>query len=135
MSDDARDYKKFINTLRCPLCKAQLDGSVHPSRSILECRANPAEYSCIYQNKQKKPASETVTLYYSDYYYEMLVAPQADGQYVSIIDRYDLSFDKDKIRKSKLRLYKIPANMIALYAKYPTQEELLKKLKMYNLFS
>lgn len=135
MSDEARDYKKFINALRCPICKAQLDGNIHLMRSELECRGNPLEYRCYFSNKQTEPYLEVLSIYYDDFQYEMKIRPQGNHRYESIIDRYDLSFLPDKKHLSIVRLYRVPANLSELFTKRPSQKDLLKKMKMYNLFS
>lgn len=47
-----KEFIKFINTLRCPICKSNLDGSVGEITNIY-CRLDPDEYNAQYQQGTK----------------------------------------------------------------------------------
>lgn len=54
-----RQFIKFINTLRCPICQAGLDGSISDEANIY-CRFNPDEYHAQYKQGTFIPVRDSI---------------------------------------------------------------------------
>lgn len=91
ISEKDKQYNRFINSLRCPLCGAQLDGSVNPGRSELECRWSPDEYSCKYINYGTEPVEQTVRVTVNNMEY-VATCIYENNCYNTIIYTFDLTF-------------------------------------------
>lgn len=61
----SKDFQKFINSLRCPICKNQLDGNF----TELYCVQNPIEYTAKYSANSETPNSEKLVLFFNKNYY------------------------------------------------------------------
>lgn len=135
ISDEERDYKRFINSLRCPMCGAQLDGNIHLMRSLLECRGSPDEYKCGYYNKQTYPKHETFKIIMNKFEYEAHVSTLDSGELETVISSYDMGWTEYTRPKSKKILYVIPGRAVGLFINKISVEKFEEKLKIYNTFS
>ena len=78
MKELEKEFIKFCNTLRCPLCSAQLDGGVSAKAANLYCRANPDEYKVNYFKNDPIFYKRTVRINFNATQYEILT--YHDGQ-------------------------------------------------------
>ena len=133
LSDD-KDFIKFCNDLRCPLCESQLDGNIHPKLAALYCARNNKEYIVSWRPNSEHPDREQILYLYPQYEYIIDIILVA-GQYRTNIYRYnaDMSeYHKASTQKIMLEVY---GARTTFFRKRMEEEIFLKKLKTYQVFS
>jgi hypothetical protein len=133
------DMKKFANKLRCPLCKAQLDGAVSFVDAKLSCVANPEEY-CVYYPGRGLARREAARVSNDFYTYELIyyltgLDENEVPQYEVTINQLDLSIPRPDMReKNKKRLYCFNGVRVLPINENLTADNILKKLELYQVF-
>ena len=88
-----KEFKQFINSLRCPLCNSQLDGNVHPKEARIYCVTDNNEYKATWHPNQESPEFELIHYTYPQYGYEIIIRKIGDEFRTSIC-----RFNMDVIR-------------------------------------
>jgi len=135
---DPQQYKEFVNycnKLRCPLCKSQLDGVIKYDFADLYCVSNNQEYMCILSSPDDDFDVEQFIYWYPQYQYTICVANLNNGQYRTTVDRYSLDYVPRLRVQSKKEIFRHVGGQIPFFRSKKSEEELLKKLKIYTIFS
>jgi hypothetical protein len=130
-----KDFVKFCNSLRCPICDSQLDGNILPKKALLYCCVNNSEYSGVWLLQESLPEEERSIYYYADFEYEINVRRQGPTTFYTTIDRYNTGTTKFYREQSRKRLFDITGNRIVFFHKRLEEAAFLKKMKTYILFS
>lgn len=133
MSAD-KDFLKFCNSLRCPLCGSQLDGKIHVIHSQLYCVNNNDEYIVSYYSNLEFPQFEKIKYYYPQYNYIVISEKHHnDNEYYNTISRANTD---------NLPIYQVPELILeyngdrpSYFRKRMEEKEFLNKLKLYLVFS
>lgn len=130
-----KEFRKFVNSLRCPLCDSQLDGNLHPKEAKLYCITNNDEYSGVWVPEDENPRHESIKYYYSQYEYVISVNRIGVDQYRTMINRYNrdvIQFYKNTTRKV---IFDFTGDRLLFFRKRMEEDVFLNKLKLYNVFS
>lgn len=130
-----KEFVKFCNSLRCPLCDAQLDGNIHPKKARLYCARDNREYKTTYLPGEAVPETEFLIYWYPIYEYEINIVRMNYDMFVTCIDRFEagvISRYRDSTRK---RVFDNKGARIPFFRKRMEEEVFLKKLKTYQVFS
>lgn len=130
-----RRFNKFCNSLRCPLCKSQLDGNIHPKEAKLYCVANNDEYICRWLPGDETPASEMIRYWYSEYEYDILITRYGDSSFRTQIIRYNRNVNPIYRNKSRKEMFDLTGARVLFFRHRMSEEEFLNKLKLYSVFS
>jgi hypothetical protein len=128
------NFKKFINSLRCPLCQSQLDGSAHCKEARLYCVANNDEYKVTWKPDTLGPENELITHYYGQYKYIISIT-RFEENYVTSIDRFNNDFSIKYINSSRKNMFKYTGDRINFFRQKIDEQSFLNKLKLYSVFS
>ncbi len=129
-----KKLERFCNTLRCPLCEAQLDGGVFPGEARLFCRANPEEYACVYTPNLTEPVNSSISLTYDCNQYEVMHFRTQSGSYINTVFVIDLTMRVDLRQKFKKKMFDFEGSRL-IVPKTTTEAGLLSKFKTYIIFS
>jgi len=130
-----KDFIKFCNNLRCPLCDSQLDGNISTDQAELYCVSNNGEYRCHVHINYNEPFFELIRYWYPQYEYTIQNHLLASG-WTTIIDRYNSDYSLYHKDKSRVRLFEIHGGPKILFFRKRMEEDVfLKKLKTYQTFS
>lgn len=130
-----RDMKKFINDERCPICSAQLEGSVGFDRAtVFCCVGGEKEYKAHYKIGQDFPHWSVTTFYATQFAYEIENNFVVDGMFRNTIYKIDLSFNERFQQSTKKDMLNYEGARLIIKAGM-TEEQLEKKIKLYTLFS
>lgn len=129
-----REFRKFVNSLRCPLCNSQLDGNLHPKEAKLYCISNNDEYHGKWVPESDTPTFETIKYYYNQYQYDINVIKIMD-QFKTSIDRYNLDVVPFYRNTTRKRIFDFTGDRILFFRKRMEEDLFLKKVKTYNVFS
>lgn len=122
-------FKKFCDTLRCPLCNGQLDGNIHEKKASLYCVNDNSEYKCDWLPGQSEPEFEQITFTYSQYQYVILYS-----NLKTIIDRYNMDAHPIQRYKTKKEIFKKSGRLL-FFRKKIEESVFLEQLKTYIIFS
>ena len=130
-----KEMKKFINDERCPVCSAQLDGSVGFDRATVYCRTGgEKEYKAHYKFGQNFPHWSVTTFYTTHFAFEIENTFVVDDMYKNIICKIDLSYNERFQQSTKKELLNYEGERLIIRGGL-TEEQLEKKIKLYTLFS
>ncbi len=136
MKELEREFVKFCNTLRCPLCSAQLDGGVTATSANLYCRATTQEYTVKYFRASPTPSERVARLNFDAVQYEIATYHEGgDSKFQNYIYKLDLSIKREDLRqKSKVLAFQLEGPCVPL--KMETEEKIfLDKIKTFIIFS
>jgi hypothetical protein len=125
-----KSFIKYCNSLRCPLCNSQLDGKISKDGSSLYCVSNNLEYKCNIRDMEV--IWEQICFWYDQYGY-YFYNYKSDDKWITVINRVNLD-DHPTKRKEEL-LFKFNAKIPKLFRLRIEEKDLLKKLKLYTVFS
>jgi hypothetical protein len=132
---DDKEFKKFCNDLRCPLCGSQLDGNLNFKRADLYCVSDNQEFAISYFPEENCTNWKTFRLKFfpNEYLFEIRFSRDGAFKYSSVrcINmelRPGIAYNEAK------RLLSADADISHL-ATIKDEKELIGKLKLYNTFS
>lgn len=129
-----KQFSKFCNSLRCPLCGSQLDGNIHPKEARLYCVSNNEEYFSKWLPGDDTPASEIMRFWYATYQYDILIT-KFNYSFRTQISRYNLDIIPQLRNTTKKEMFDFTGDRLLFFRHRMEEEEFLKKLKLYNVFS
>jgi hypothetical protein len=129
-----KEFIKFCNSLRCPLCGSQLDGNIHPKKAALYCATNNDEYVADWSANSTVPTQERINYYYGDYQYEILTVQGTDN-YHTVIYKINLSLNKILRYAERKKIFEMVGPRLIFFRKRMEEKEFLNKIKLYNVFS
>ena len=128
-------FVRFCNTLRCPLCGAQLDGNIHQKKAELYCVGNNDEYKCRWFPNQNEPEMECIKYWYPQYEYVIAVSRLGPNTYDTSINRYNMDVIPFYRPSTRKEVFRFQGARIPFFRSRMDEEVFLKKLKTYNVFS
>lgn len=135
VDDKHKEFVRFCNSLRCPLCGMQLDGNIHPKKAELYCVGNNDEYKCRWFPDQKEPEMESIKYWYPQYEYVIQITRQGPSTYNTIINRYNLDTLPIYRASTRKEVFSYSGPRVLFFRRRMEEELFLKKLKTYNVFS
>ncbi len=146
MDEDHKQFKRFCNTLRCPLCSCQLDGPIYKSQAELYCVTNNAkymcqwftsnaEYVCRWTPNRDEPQMECLKFWYYPYEYVISVQHQTTGNFLTVVNRYDMDVVPIHKASTRVELFSHKGCRLLAFRRRMGEAEFLKKLKTYTVFS
>lgn len=126
-------FKTYCNSLRCPLCGAQLDGNIHPKGASLYCVNDNDEYTIKLNPNFDKPINETLKHIFNDYEYLISITRVFDS-WRSIILRVSTDIHPEMRYRYWEEIFRFEGR-ITFFRKKLNKEEFIRKLKIYNVFS
>ncbi len=134
-ADQLRLMKDFINAQRCPICDAQLEGSVaYDHATVYCCAGGEAEYKAHYKFGLDKPHWSVSTYYTTNVGFEIENQHVVDDMYRNTVYKLDLTLNKKFQQREKKTLFTYEGAPLAL-KKNLSEEQILEKIKLYTLFS
>lgn len=130
-----RQFNKFVNSLRCPLCGSQLDGNVHPKEARLYCVSNNDEYICKWLPGDDTPASEILRFWYPQYEYDILITRYGSSNFRTQIVRFNLDVLPIYKNTTRKEMFDFTGDRILFFRNRMEEDVFLRKLKLYNVFS
>jgi hypothetical protein len=130
-----KEFYKFCNTLRCPLCGGQLDGSILAKKATLYCVNNNDEYKCHWLPGEDEPDRETIKYWYPQYEYLIHSYRISSGIYKTTIDRFNLDVILKYRHTTRKEVFSHIGSRLLFFRTRMEEEIFLKKLKTYNVFS
>jgi hypothetical protein len=134
MSEKKKEFLKFCNTLRCPLCNGQLDGNVHEKEAKLYCVNDNSEYKCTWRPGETDPFYEKITYYYSQYKYEVISQKAGSSTFDVKVDRLTTGYTSMHLEASRKRVFDHYGDRLLFFRDRMEENVFLKKLKLYNIF-
>lgn len=131
IDDKHKEFVKFCNSLRCPLCSAQLDGAIHKKKANLYCVNDNNEYKTIYVPDVPEPTYELITYTYTQYQY---VIEYCGNPSLTIINRYNMDASPLYRNSTKQEVFKCNGRL-TFFRKRLEENVFLNKLKTYQVFS
>lgn len=135
VDEEHKKFKKFCDTLRCPLCGSQLDGNVHHKEAKLYCVNNNDEYRCFWYPDQIEPAYECLKFWYYPYEYEITTSLSTSLDFHTNICKYDMDVNPIHKSSTRIELFKYQGPRILAFRRRMEEEQFLKKLKTIKVFS
>jgi len=130
-----KEMRNFINSQRCLVCSAQLDGPVsYDGATVYCCEGGEKEYKAKYVFGIEVPTRSICTFYTTHVAFEIDTTHLTDGLYKNILYKIDLSLNPKFQQAEKKELLNYEGERL-LFKKNWTEEELLNKVKLYTLFS
>lgn len=134
VNEKHKEFAKFCNSLRCPLCGAQLDGLINRYKSDLYCVNDNREYKVTYQSGIDDPIDEQITYWYTQYEY-IVRAQRWNNAFITTITRYNSEMVGYHKTNSAKVVFKYNGDRIPFFRKRMDEDVFLEKLKTYQLFS
>lgn len=131
----SKEFTKFCNNLRCPLCDSQLDGNIHDKRADLFCASDNAEYKAVWKPDQEFPEYELLKYCYTQYEYEINISKTGLNTFETYINRFSMDYHISRRRSSCQRVFDYSGDRIPFFRKRMDEDKFLNKLKTYSLFS
>jgi hypothetical protein len=128
-----KEMLRLVNSHRCPLCGAQLDGGVYSTVADVFCRANPDEYSAKYKRGTSVPVSSVQRIYYTETLYEVDSTHLYEDTYRNLIYTVNMTVNARERMKTKKKIVDLECARIVLSNKLD-EPNLLRKIKAYRLF-
>lgn len=126
--------KKFCNNQRCQACGAQLEGQIGFDKATLYCCANEKEYKAVFKYGQEIPVWCCTTMYATHFAFEIINKHLTEELYENLVFKVDLSYNERFQQSTKVELLKYEGERL-VFKEALTEEQLLDKIKLYNLFS
>ncbi|CAB4196844.1 hypothetical protein UFOVP1290_364 [uncultured Caudovirales phage] len=130
-----KEFVKFCNSLRCPLCGSQLDGNIAFKHASLYCCESNVEYTSIWKPGISDPESENLQYNFSQYRYDIYIVRLMNDKYSTKIHRYNLDVSPKYISTTRKEVFNYEGPRILFFRKRMSEQEFLKKLKTYTIFS
>ena len=130
-----KEFVKFCNSLRCPLCGSQLDGNIHPNQALLYCVEDNTEYRCWCHHNEPYPHTETLLYRFPTYEYEVNIYWDGSDVFNTVITRYNSDVAKRYRDSTRMLMLDYKGSRIFLLPKKLDEKAFLKKLKLYITFS
>jgi hypothetical protein len=134
-NEQHKDFVKFCNTLRCPLCGSQLDGNIHAKKAQLYCVLNNDEYKIHWIPGDTAPDFELINFYYTQYQYTITAVHNKFGQFDTVIYRYNMDAHPNQRFKTQKKVFEFTGDRLLFFRCRMNEDVFLKKLKLYNVFS
>jgi len=135
VNDKHKEFVKFCNSLRCPLCGGQLDGLINHKKANLYCVNDNDEYKANWLPDASAPDFERIVYTYSQYQY--IIEYDSDyygGNFTTTINRYNMDA-APMYRKSTAKEVFQCNGRITFFRKRLEEDVFLNKLKTYQVFS
>ena len=134
-ANQLKEMKRFINTQRCPVCEAQLDGSIGYDRATVYCRAGgEKEYKALYVYGIHTPQRSVTTFYTTHFAFEIANTLVLDDLYKNLVYKIDLSLNERFQQAEKKTLLDYEGERLIIRAGL-TEQQLIDKIKLYTTFS
>jgi hypothetical protein len=136
-TDSLKEFKRFLNSLRCPLCNSQLDGNITLREASLYCVGNNDEYRGKWTPNSIFAQTETIKYYYSDFEYDITInqiGNQIGNQFVTRVIRYNADVSIKYKNSTRKELFEYTGAKLGFFRKRMDQDVFLKKLKTYQVF-
>src|SRR5208282_327720 len=125
-----KEMKRFINNERCPVCGAQLEGSVGFDRATVYCCAGgEKEYKAHYKFGQDFPHWSVTTFYTTQFAFEIENNFVVDGMFRNTICKIDLSLNERFQQSTKKEMLRYEGVRLIIKSGL-TEEQLQKKIKL-----
>ena len=136
VDDDVKfkDFRNFINSLRCPLCNSQLDGNLNALEARLYCVSNNNEYCSTWTSDDNFPLYEKIEHYYYPYEYSITINKCFD-KYRTMINRYNMDVVPYYKLSTCKKIFDFFGDRILFFRKRMDEKTFLNKLKFYNIYS
>lgn len=135
VNDTHKEFFKFCNSLRCPLCGMQLDGNITSKKADLYCVGNNDEYKCQWFPGQDEPETEHIQYWFSEFEYVIQATRQGPNMYKTVINRFNLNVIPRYRQSTRKEMFSLAGSRILFFRKRMEEEVFLTKLKLYNVFS
>lgn len=132
--DSHKEFIRFCNELRCPLCQSQLDGNIQAKLATLYCCSNNEEYKIQCFPGDPLPFWEVLNFYYSQYQYE-ITSHLATGKYTTTIIRMNMDAEPKQRYKTRKKVFEFEGGRMLFFRARMEEDVFLKKLKLYQVFS
>ena len=129
-----KEFVKFCNSLRCPLCGSQLDGMIYNKKSRLYCVQDNNEYSVIWRPNETLPDHEMITYTYSQYQYVINYGADFYTEARTIITRYNMDAAPMYRNSTAKEVFRCNGRL-SFFRKRLEEDAFLNKLKTYQVFS
>lgn len=129
-----KQFVRFCNTLRCPLCGSQLDGNIHAKKAQLYCVSDNNEYKATWLPGKTEPEYELITFNYPQYQYVIEYGKDYWNNNQTIINRYNLDVIPFHRASTRKEMFKATGRFLFFRSRME-ENVFLKKLKLYNVFS
>lgn len=134
INNQHKEFVKFCNNLRCPLCNGQLDGNIHAKLARLYCVNDNSEYKTTWSPNKIEPDFELIIYTHAQYQYIIEYGTDWLNNKQTIINRYNMDAHPSHRHKTKKEVFKYSGRLL-IFRKRMEEEIFLEKLKTYNLFS
>lgn len=139
-----KEFLKFCNDLRCPICQSQLDGQIGKTEARLYCVANYDEYGCNYDIDHNLLYERYQFIFdYRTEIYNIIQnkislkdKPEANYHLQIFIDNGEIKPQyREKVRKILIDSYLEKPYLFNNRKRELTKEQFLKKIQIYNILS
>jgi hypothetical protein len=130
-----KEFVRFCNSLRCPLCNSQLDGNISAKLATLYCVSDNSEYKIRCRPGETVPFWEEINFYYPQYQYEISSILDVNGQFITSINRYNMDASLKNRYKTLKRVFDFTGKRLMFFRSRMEEKVFLKKLKTYTIFS
>ena len=137
LDDKHKEFVKFCNSLRCPLCGGQLDGLINAKNARLYCVNDNNEYKVHWVPGKSIPDYELIMYTYTQYQYAIEYGKDwitSSPVTVTIINRYNMDAHPVHRAKTRKEVFRCAAR-ITFFRKRMEENVFLNKLKTYQVFS
>ncbi len=135
VDDEHKKFAVFCNSLRCPLCGSQLDGVIKKNQANLYCVSNNEEYKVEWAVDKEFPNYEQITYFYSQWQYVIRIGTRPNNDFHTRIERYNMDAHPSQRWKTRKTIFEHSGARLMVFRKRMEENEFLKKLKLYNVFS
>ncbi len=129
-----REFRKFINSLRCPLCNSQLDGNLHPKESRLFCSQSTNEYVATFIPSMSEAYTENIIHIFDQFEYNVY-SIRFKNLFQTNITRFRNDFIPRYKQESRKELLEVIGPRIQFFRKKMDEKTFLNKLKFYSLYN
>jgi hypothetical protein len=130
----SKEWRKFCDDLRCPLCGSQLDGNVSSRSASLYCVGNRDEYQCYCHPKEDVPAYERLIFWYPQWQYDIEIEKDF-GPFYTRIGRSNMDAAPEHRYKTRQIIFEYSGQRLMFFRQRMEEKDFLKKLALYNTFS
>lgn len=132
-NESHKEFYKYCNALRCPLCNSQLDGGIYEKSASLYCSSFSDEYN-LRVKSNKEVIFETVNHYYDSFRYEV-TTNFLNNKYIISVNRFSLLVKPSITHTTRVHILSFKTNnKIVLFSSRIKEADLLEKIKKYSLF-
>jgi len=135
VDDKHKQFVRFCNALRCPLCAGQLDGNIHQKLARLYCVNDNNEYKVTWSPGKTDPDFELIMYTYTQYQYVVEYGSDWLNQVSTVINRYNMDAHPIHRAKTKQEVFRYAGRRLLFFRARMEEDVFLNKLKLYNVFS